>query len=136
MVVICSITLTGLKSQTTIEPFVKVPESTLRKTIKNLELCEVVKEKNGLLETQVALLKKQIAIKDSIYKAYVIKDTAQAHIAATYKAEIDNMQQQLKLCTAQANKQNKYYRRQKKKTVFVAIAGPVVTAATILYLKK
>jgi len=63
-------------------------------------------------------------------------DTATQHIIETYKQDVANLQQQRDLAAATVKKQNKLYRRQKRKTVFVAIAGPAVTTALFLYLKK
>lgn len=136
MLTVCLIISAGCLSQTTTEPTVSVPKSILEKTVKLLQVGEFNKEKAALLEEQTRLLKQQIAIKDSIIRAFFIKDTIGARIVDTYKAEIKNLQEQLQLATVEVKKQNKYYRRQKRKTVFIAIAGPAVTAAAILYIKK
>lgn len=136
MLTVCLIISSGCLSQTTTEPTVSVPKSVLEKTVKLLQVGEFNKEKVSLLEEQTRLLKQQIAIKDSIIRAFFIKDTIGARIVDTYKAEIKNLQEQLQLATVEVKKQNKYYRRQKRKTVFIAIAGPAVTAAAILYIKK
>lgn len=132
----CLIISGACLSQTTIESTVQVPKSVLEKTVKLLQVGEFNKEKVALLEEQTRLLKQQITIKDSIIRAFVVKDTIGARIVDTYKAEIKNLQDQLQLATVEVKKQNKYFRRQKRKTVFIAIAGPVVTAAAILYIKK
>lgn len=136
MLTACLIISGACLSQTTTEPTVSVPKSVLEKTVKLLQVGEFNKEKVALLEEQTRLLKQQITIKDSIIRAFIVKDTIGARIVDTYKAEIKNLQDQLQLATVEVKKQNKYFRRQKRKTVFIAIAGTVVTAAAILYIKK
>lgn len=133
---ICLIISISCQSQTTIDPVIQVPQSTLQKTVKLLEIGEFNKQKVALLEEQVSLLKEQIAIKDNIIKTFIAKDTTGQHIINTHLAEKLNLEQQLSLAIKEASKQNKIMRRQKRKTVFVAIAGPVVTAAAFIYLKK
>jgi len=113
-----------------------VDNDKLRNAAKLIELGKIDREKVKLYEEQVQFLNERIAIKDSIIKAYVVKDTAGARIIETYKSEVANLLQQRDIAAAAMKQQNKLYRRQKRKTVFVAIAGPVVTAAAFIYLKK
>ena len=81
-------------------------------------------------------LNARIAILNYRISEMTSKDTATAHVLQTYKDDVANLVQQRDLAAATVKKQNKLYRRQKRKTVFVAIAGPAVTAAVFLYLKK
>jgi len=136
MVTICLITSLTCQSQTTTEPVVPVPQSVLQKTVKLLEVGEFNKQKAALLQEQVNLLKEQIELKNKIIATYDLKDTSVAELIASHKAEVANLEQQVKTATVEATKQNKMMKRQKRKTVFVAIAGPVVTAAAFIYLKK
>ena len=101
MLTVCLIISAGCLSQTTTEPTVSVPKSILEKTVKLLQVGEFNKEKAALLEEQTRLLKQQIAIKDSIIRAFFIKDTIGARIVDTYKAEIKNLQEQLQLARSQ-----------------------------------
>ena len=118
------------------KPATLVDNDKLRNAAKLIELGKIDREKVKLYEEQVQFLNERIAIKDSIIKAYVVKDTAGARIIETYKSEVANLLQQRDIAAAAMKQQNKLYRRQKRKTVFVAIAGPVVTAAAFIYLKK
>lgn len=116
-------------------PATLVDNDKLRDAAKLIELGKIDREKVKLYEQQVQFLNERIALKDSIIRTYVLKDTTNARIVDTYKQEITNLQQQRNTLEKALAEQNKYYRRQKRKTVFTAIAGSGVTAAIILYLK-
>lgn len=133
---ICLIISISCQSQTTTEKLIPVRESTLRKIVAQLEVGKFNAEKASLLSQQVEILKEQIAVKDSMLNTYKVKDNADAAVLDTYKKEIENLNEQLAIAKKEMLHQNKLFRRQKRKTVFLTIAGPVVTAAAILYLKK
>lgn len=101
-----------------------------------IELGKIDRELVKAYKIQVEFLNQRIAILDSMVKAYVVKDTAGTRIVETYKAEVQNLKDQVVILVPALKKQNKLYRRQKRKTVFVAVAGPVVTAAAFIYFKK
>jgi len=124
------------QSQPTSEPATLVPNSKLRDAAKLIELGKIDRELVAAYKVQVDFLNQRIAVKDSLIKAYVVKDTAGARIIETYKAEVANLVEQRDIAMKEAKQQNKIMRRQKRKTVFVAVAGPVLTAAAFIYLKK
>lgn len=121
---------------TTTEPSTQVPNKWLRNAAKLIEIGKIDQERIKLYAEQITLLNRQIAIKDSIIKTHVAKDTTERRIFETYKQEVANLIEQRDIAAKAMVTQNKKFRRQKRKTVFVAIAGPVITATVFVYLKK
>lgn len=134
---ICTITSANCQiATTTTEPTTQVPNKWLRNAAKLIEIGKIDQERIKLYAEQITLLNRSIAVKDSIIKTHVAKDTSEQRIINTYIAEVANLIEQRDIAAKAMVIQNKKYRRQKRKTVFVAIAGPVVTAAAFIYLKK
>jgi len=134
---ICTITSANCQTAiTTTEPTTAVPNKWLRNAAKLIEIGKIDQERIKLYAEQITLLNRSIAIKDSIIKTHVAKDTTEKSIVETYKLEVANLMQQRDIAAKAMVTQNKKYRRQKRKTVFVAVAGPVLTAAAFIYLKK
>ena len=136
---ICSvilITCSPCRSQTTIKPSTLVENEKLREAIRQIEMGKIYAERATQYRILIDTLNARIAILNYRISEMTSKDTATAHVLQTYKDEVANLVQQRDLAAATVKKQNKLYRRQKRKTVFVAIAGPAVTAAVFLYLKK
>ncbi len=122
-------------SPTIIEGSTLVANKKLKDAAALIKIGQINAEKVKYLQLQVDLLNERLAVKDSIIKTYVVKDTAMARVLETYKTEMAILQRQKDLAAATVKKQNKLYRRQKRKTVFVAIAAPAVTAAAFMFLK-
>lgn len=118
------------KSQTIID------NSKLRDAAKLIEIGKIDREKVILYKEQVQFLNERIALKDSIINAYVSRDTIGSRIINSYKTEVANLIEQRDVAIKAMNRQNKLLRRQKRKTVFVTLAAPAITAAAFIYLKK
>jgi len=108
----------------------------LREAARQIEIGKLWAERATYYRQLVDTLNARIAVLNYRINAMVIKDTAMDRVLQTYKDEVNNLIKQRDLAAVTVKKQNKLYRRQKRKTVFVAIAGPVVTAAAFIYLKK
>lgn len=119
------------QSQTT-----TVPNQKLRDAAKLIELGKIDRELVKAYKVQVEFLSQRIALKDSIIASYVLKDTTSNRILQTYKDESVNLKAQRDMAVKAMNQQNKLLRRQKRKTVFVAIAAPAITVAAFIYFKK
>jgi len=130
------ITCSNLYSQTTTEPGTTIPNSKLRAAAQLIEIGKINAEKLSYYKQLTDTLNRRIAKLQQQINVQTAADTATQHIIETYKQDVANLQQQRDLAAATVKKQNKLYRRQKRKTVFVAIAGPAVTTALFLYLKK
>jgi len=101
-----------------------------------IELGKIDRELVKAYKVQVEFLNQRIAFKDSTIASYIAGDTADARIIKSYKDEVENLKAQRDIAVKAMNQQNKLLRRQKRKTVFVAIAAPTVTAAAFIYFKK
>lgn len=130
MLICSSILTSSLYSQTT-----TIENSKLRDAAKLIEKGKIDAERVKLLNEKITFLNQRIALKDSVIASYDIKDVAQSAIVETYKLEVKNLTEQRDLAAAEFKKQNKKFRNQKRKTVFIAIAGPAVTAALFILLK-
>ncbi len=113
-----------------------ITESKLREAARQIEIGKLWAERAQYYRQLVDTLNARVAVLQWRIAEMVQRDTAAAGLLQSYKAEVANLIQQRDLAAANVKKQNKFYRRQKRKTVFVAIAGPAVTSAAILYLKK
>ena len=108
----------------------------LRNAAKLIEKGKVDAERVKLLTEKISLLNERIAIKDSIISNHTVKDTAQARVIETYKAEMENLKSQRDIAVKEMKQQNKMLRRQKRKTVFVGLGtAGVAVAAYFLFLK-
>lgn len=108
----------------------------LRNAAKLIEKGKVDAERVKLLTEKISLLNERIAIKDSIISNHTVKDTAQARVIETYKAELENLKSQRDIAVKEMKQQNKMLRRQKRKTVFVGLGtAGVAVAAYFLFLK-
>lgn len=123
------------QSQTTTDGSTLVPNKKLKDAARLIEIgkidAENLKEHKRLVDT----LNNRITWLQGIIKDMVIRDTANAKIIQSYQAEVNNLVQQRDMAMAETKKQNKYFRRQKRKTVFIAVAGPALTAAAFIYFK-
>ena len=113
-----------------------IDNNKLRDALKLIEMGKIDREKVKLYQEQVIFLNERIAIKDSIIRTYNLKDSSHAKIIETYKSEVENLKAQKNIITDGLTRQNKLMKRQKIKTVFIAIAGPALTTAVFIYLKK
>ena len=126
-----SISATCQGNQTTI-----IENEWLRNAAKLIEKGKVDAERVKLLTEKISLLNERIAIKDSIISNHTAKDTAQARVIETYKAELENLKSQRDIAVKEMKQQNKMLRRQKRKTVFVGLGtAGVAVAAYFLFLK-
>lgn len=108
----------------------------LRNAAKLIEKGKVDAERVKLLTEKISLLNERIAIKDSIISNHTVKDTAQARVVETYKAELENLKSQRDIAVKEMKQQNKMLRRQKRKTVFVGLGtAGVAVAAYFLFIK-
>lgn len=130
MLICSSILTSSLHSQTT-----SISNDKLRDAAKLIEKGKIDAERVKLLNDKIVFLNQRIAFKDSIIANHDAKDVAQAAIIETYKAEVKNLTEQRDIAAVEVKKQNKKFRNQKRKTVFIAIAGPAVTAALFILLK-
>lgn len=126
-----SISATCQSNQTT-----TIDNAWLRNAAKLIEKGKVDAERVKLLSEKIDLLNQRISIKDSIIAVHTVKDTIQVAIINTYKAEKDNLLQQRDIAVAEMKKQNKQYRRQKRKTLFAGVGSAAVTAAVFLIIVK
>jgi len=133
---ICS-TISGVcqSSQTTTTDATLVPNDKLRDAAKLIEKGKVDAARIVLLNEKIDFLNQRIALKDSIIRVYVLKDTATAAVINTYRSEISNLEEQKAIAVQEMKDQNKQYRRQKRKTTFAIIGGIGVTAAALIFLK-
>lgn len=131
-----SISTSSLHSQTTTIDATLVPNEKLRDAAKLIEKGKICEEQVKLLNAKIDLLDMRINIKDSIIRAHDLKDTAQARVVETYKEELENLKGQRDIAVKEMKAQNKQYRRQKRKTVFVGIGtAAVAIGAYFLFLK-
>ena len=137
MMLICWITSTNcLYSQTTIIDATLVPNAKLRDAAKLIEKGKICEERVLLLQQKISMLNERISIKDSIIQLHNDKDTAQARIAATYKAEIDNLVEQRNLAKKEMKHQNTLMKRQKRKTVFAIVGTAAVLTGAYYFIIK
>lgn len=108
----------------------------LREAARQIEIGKLYAERAAYYRQLVDTLNARVAVLQWRISEMVSRDTASTRVLQTYKDEVANLIQQRDLAAANVKKQNKAFLRQKRKTLYVAIAGPVVTAAAILYLKK
>lgn len=108
----------------------------LREAARQIEIGKLYAERAMYYRQLVDTLNARLAVLQYRINEMVVKDTATARVLQTYKDEVANLISQRDLAAATVKKQNKLYRRQKRKTVFIAIAGPAVTAAAFIYLRK
>jgi hypothetical protein len=67
----------------------------LRKAIKEIENCKIVKEELQLTKNSVSILENRISLKDSVIFGYVIKDSLWSSKSSNYEKMIGNLQTQL-----------------------------------------
>lgn len=126
-----SISATCQSNQTTI-----IENEWLRNAAKLIEKGKVDAERVKLLNEKIDLLNQRIAIKDSIISNHTVKDTAQVRVVESYKDEVKNLIEQRDIAVKEMKKQNKMFRRQKRKTVLVGIGtAAVAVGAYFLFLK-
>lgn len=121
---------------TTTEPSTLVPDSWLQNALKWIEKGKVDAELIKLMNEKIDLLTYRISLKDSLINICGQKDETNEKIKATYQSELKNLLEQRDLAVAEMKKQNKQYRRQKRKTLFVGIGGVVATSAVFIFLIK
>ena len=136
LLVMLTLLLTLTISQTCRSQTTTIPNQKLRDAAKLIELGKIDRELVKAYKVQVEFLNQRIAAKDSTIANYIAADTVGARILQSYKDEVENLKAQRDIAVKAMNQQNKRLRRHKRKTVFVAIAGPAVTAAAFIYLKK
>jgi hypothetical protein len=67
----------------------------LRKAIKEIENCKIVKEELTLTQTSVGLLENRVAVKDSIINTYALKDSIAGVRFGLYEESIRNLKKQV-----------------------------------------
>jgi len=87
-------TLTSI-SQTASDSITCLPNSKLRKAIKEIENCKIVKEELTLTQTSVGLLENRVAVKDSIINTYALKDSIAGVRFGLYEESIRNLKKQV-----------------------------------------
>lgn len=126
-----SISATCQSNQTTI-----IENEWLRNAAKLIEKGKIDAERVKLLNEKIDLLNQRIALKDSIISNHTVKDTAQARVVDSYKAEVVNLKEQRDIAVKEMKAQNKQLRRQKRKTVLVGFGtAAVAVGAYFLFIK-
>lgn len=131
-----SISVTCQSSPTTNTDATLIPNTWLKNAAKLIEKGRLDAERVALLRQINDTLNSRINGLFSVIKLMSEKDTAQARIMESYRAEIKNLEEQKKLLNDEMKRQNKLYRRQKFKTIFAGVAGAGVTAALFIFVIK
>ena len=96
IVLIISVHLTLLAiSQTQSDSVTCIPNSKLRKAIKEIENCKIVREELELTQNSVSILENRLTIKDSIIVGYMTKDSLWSTKSSNYEQMISNLNKQL-----------------------------------------
>lgn len=72
----------------------------------------------------------------AVIKLISERDTAQMQVTESYRAEIKILESQKDMLTREMKRQNKLYRRQKFKTLFVGVGAAGITAAAFIFIIK
>lgn len=83
-------------SQTPSDSITCLPNSKLRKAIKEIENCKLVKEELELTKKGVVILEKRIATKDSIIVTHEAKDSIYKIRCSNYDEMVANLKEQVK----------------------------------------
>ena len=72
-----------------------LPNSKLRKAIKEIEDCKIVREELGLTQNSVSILENRLSLKDSIIGGYMTKDSLWSVKSSNYEEMLSNIKKQL-----------------------------------------
>lgn len=72
-----------------------IPNSKLRKAIKEIENCKIVREELGLTQNSVSVLENRLDLKDSIIGGYITKDSLWSVKSSNYEEMVSNLNKQL-----------------------------------------
>jgi hypothetical protein len=67
----------------------------LRKAIKEIENCKIVREELGLTQNSVSILENRLDLKDSIIGGYMTKDSLWSVKSSNYEEMVSNLNKQL-----------------------------------------
>jgi hypothetical protein len=67
----------------------------LRKAIKEIENCKIVREELGLTQNSVSILENRLSLKDSIIGGYMTKDSLWSVKSSNYEEMVSNLNKQL-----------------------------------------
>jgi len=121
---------------TTTEGYTTVKTKKLQAGAKLIEIGRINAQLVQLQNIKIDSLNQRIGYLLAAIKAHVEKDSANAQVINTYKAEIDNVVSQRDIAIKEMKHQNKLYRGQKRKLVFSTLASAGITAGVFLYLKS
>ena len=94
MITIQLLTLSSI-SQTLSDSVTCLPNSKLRKVIKEIENCKITKEELQVAKNGIAILEERVKTKDSIIKKYEVTDSAYKKRCDNYDDMVVNLKDQL-----------------------------------------
>lgn len=108
----------------------------LRNAAKLIEKGKLDAERVVLYKQITDTLNSRISGLLAVLKLISERDTAQARIIESFRREIDILKSQKEVLEKEMKHQNKLYRRQKLKTLFVGVGAAGVTAAAFIFIIK
>jgi len=94
LIILAHLTLSGI-SQTVSDSITCLPNSKLRKAIKQIEDCKILKEELAATQNSVSILEERLDLKDHIIRSYDIKDSLCEKKCSNYEAIILAKDQQI-----------------------------------------
>ncbi len=113
-----------------------IPDSDLQNGAKWIEQGKIDAQLVKLLTQKTDSLNKRIDLLQGIIKDYKDKDEINTKIAGTYEEELKNTREQLDIAMTTMKKLDRKLRRQRLKTLFVAVGSAAATAAVFIYIIK
>jgi hypothetical protein len=74
LIILAHLTLSGI-SQTASDSITCLPNAKLRKVIRQIEDCKIIKEELAATQSSVSILEERLVLKDLIIRSYDIKDS-------------------------------------------------------------
>ena len=84
LIILAHLTLSGI-SQTASDSITCLPNSKLRKAIRKIEDCKILKEELVATKGTISILQNRIELRDNLIKSYMVKDSL-------YEKRLFNMQ--------------------------------------------
>jgi len=134
LIISVHLTLLGI-SQTQSDSVTCIPNTKLRKAIKEIENCKIVREELELTQNSVSILENRLTIKDSIIVGYMTKDSLWSTKSSNYEQMISNLNKQLfneKKISSIYSVKNKILKLNKW---FYGAGGLIIGVLTLVILK-
>jgi hypothetical protein len=94
LIILAHLTLSGI-SQTASDSVTCLPNAKLRKVIRQIEDCKIIKEELAATQSSVSILEERLELKDLIIRSYDIKDSLCEKKCSNYEGIILAKDQQI-----------------------------------------